>query len=67
MPSDDLEPMVEAVFDVVHDLYITFLARSFMLVDVPPIDRSMGGSSMYVPSLTQRNYSCMASHGIVLG
>lgn len=42
-PSDDLEPIVEAVFDVLHDLYTKFLARNFVLIDVPPIDRSPGG------------------------
>ena len=42
-PSDDLEPIVEAIFDVLHDLYTKFLARNFVLIDVPPIDRSPGG------------------------
>ncbi|KAF9651087.1 hypothetical protein BDM02DRAFT_961937 [Thelephora ganbajun] len=41
-PSDDLEPMVEAVFDILHDLYTKFSARNFVLIDVPPIDRSAG-------------------------
>ena len=43
MPSDDLEPIVEAVFDVLHNLYTKFFARNFVLIDVPPIDRSPGG------------------------
>lgn len=43
MPSDDLEPIVEAVFDVLHGLYTKFFARNFVLIDVPPINRSPGG------------------------
>lgn len=41
--SDDLEPIAEAIFDVLHDLYTKFFARNFVLIDVPPIDRSPGG------------------------
>ena len=41
--SDDLEPIVEAIFDVLHDLYTKSFARNFVLIDVPPIDRSPGG------------------------
>ena len=41
--SDELEPIVEAIFDVLHDLYVKFGARNFVLIDVIPIDRSPGG------------------------
>ncbi|KAF9793247.1 hypothetical protein BJ322DRAFT_1033711 [Thelephora terrestris] len=40
--SDDLEPIVEAIFDTMHDLYTKFSAKNFVLIDVPPIDRSPG-------------------------
>ncbi|KAK0461656.1 uncharacterized protein EV420DRAFT_1266339, partial [Desarmillaria tabescens] len=38
--SEELEPIVEVLFDAVHDLYVKAGARNFVLVDVPPIDRS---------------------------
>ncbi|KAK0206996.1 hypothetical protein DFS33DRAFT_1256362, partial [Desarmillaria ectypa] len=38
--SDELEPLVEALLDAVHDLYVKAGARNFVLVDVLPIDRS---------------------------
>ncbi|KIJ21202.1 carbohydrate esterase family 16 protein [Paxillus involutus ATCC 200175] len=38
--AEDLDSAVEALFDVVHRLYIDATARNFILVDVPPIDRS---------------------------
>lgn len=41
--ADDLEAVVEAVFDALHDLYIKAKARHFVLIDVPPIDRSPQG------------------------
>ena len=41
--ADELEPIVESVFDAVHDLYVKAGARNFVLVDVPPIDRSPQG------------------------
>ena len=42
-PSDDLEPVTEVIFDVLHDLYTKFGAKNFVLIDVPPVDRSPGG------------------------
>ena len=42
-PSDELEPIVEGIFDTLHDLYVKFGARNFVLIDVLPIDRSPGG------------------------
>ncbi|PBK66961.1 hypothetical protein ARMSODRAFT_889765, partial [Armillaria solidipes] len=39
---DELESIVEALLGAVHDLYIKAGARTFVLVDVPPIDRSPG-------------------------
>lgn len=41
--TDDLEAVVGAVFDAVHNLYIKAKARHFVLIDVPPIDRSPQG------------------------
>ncbi|KAF8835822.1 hypothetical protein BDN67DRAFT_984357 [Paxillus ammoniavirescens] len=38
--AQDLDSAVEAFFDVVHRLYINAMARNFILVGVPPIDRS---------------------------
>jgi lysophospholipase L1-like esterase len=43
-PSDELEQIVETIFDTLHDLYVTAGARNFVLIDVPPIDRSPGGN-----------------------
>ncbi|KAH9919903.1 uncharacterized protein B0H18DRAFT_1096021 [Fomitopsis serialis] len=38
--SDDLASILETIFDGVHDLYIKAGARNFVLIDVPPTDRS---------------------------
>jgi len=37
---DELEDSVEAVSDALHNLYVKAGARNFVLLDVPPIDRS---------------------------
>lgn len=41
----DLEPIVEQVLDAMHQLYIKWKGHSFLLVDVPPMHRSPGGTS----------------------
>jgi hypothetical protein len=41
--ADELELIFEQIFDTMHDLYIKWKARSFLLIDVPPIQRSPGG------------------------
>ncbi|KAM5539794.1 hypothetical protein V8D89_006607 [Ganoderma adspersum] len=38
--SDELESIVEGLFDALHQLYVQAGARNFVLFDVPPIDRS---------------------------
>ncbi|EKM74491.1 hypothetical protein AGABI1DRAFT_47884, partial [Agaricus bisporus var. burnettii JB137-S8] len=38
--SEALEFIVEDIFDTVHDLYVKAQARNFVLIDVPPVDRS---------------------------
>lgn len=53
-PAEDLEPIVEAVLDGVDDLYIKAGARSFVLVDIPPIDHS--------PQGVRTRYSCLFSY-----
>ncbi|PBL03007.1 hypothetical protein ARMGADRAFT_281021 [Armillaria gallica] len=40
--STSADVIVEALFGAVHDLYVKTGARNFVLVDVPPIDRSPG-------------------------
>ncbi|KAF7431187.1 hypothetical protein PC9H_006908 [Pleurotus ostreatus] len=40
MGSEDLESIVESIFDVLHRLYLKCNARNFILFDVPPTDRS---------------------------
>lgn len=37
---DELEAIVEQVFDAVHDLYVKAGGRNFVLIDIPPINRS---------------------------
>ncbi|KAJ8515619.1 hypothetical protein ONZ45_g6975 [Pleurotus djamor] len=37
---DDLEAIVEGIFDGIHELYDKSHARNFILFDVPPVDRS---------------------------
>ncbi|KAI6128911.1 hypothetical protein EDD16DRAFT_26463 [Pisolithus croceorrhizus] len=41
--SYDLESIVEYILDAVHELYVKAGARNFVLVNVPPIDRSPQG------------------------
>ena len=41
---DDLDTAMEPIFDVLHDLYVKAGARNFVLVDVPPSDRSPQGT-----------------------
>ncbi|KAL4261019.1 SGNH hydrolase superfamily protein [Pleurotus pulmonarius] len=40
MGSEDLESIVESIFDVLRRLYLKCQARNFVLFDVPPTDRS---------------------------
>ena len=40
---DDLETIVEAILNVAHDLYVKATARNFVLIDLPPINRSPQG------------------------
>ncbi|KDQ26342.1 carbohydrate esterase family 16 protein, partial [Pleurotus ostreatus PC15] len=40
MGTEDLESIVESIFDVLHRLYLKCNARNFILFDVPPTDRS---------------------------
>lgn len=41
--ADELEPIVEQIFDTMHELYVKWKARSFLLIDVPPMHNSPGG------------------------
>ena len=43
VPGEDLSSLVDVVFDAIHQLYIDVNARNFILVDVPPTDRSPAG------------------------
>ncbi|KAJ7156014.1 hypothetical protein C8R43DRAFT_818005, partial [Mycena crocata] len=40
---DELEPIVESVLDALHDLYTKAGGRKFVIIDVPPINRSPSG------------------------
>ncbi|KAF8154985.1 SGNH hydrolase-type esterase domain-containing protein [Crassisporium funariophilum] len=46
--ADELETIVERIFDAMHDLYVKWKARSFLLINVPPIQRSPGGKEMCI-------------------
>jgi len=49
---------VEAIFDTLHNLYVKIGARNFVLIDVPPIDRSPGGKgNLKCSSLIEPSYS----------
>lgn len=48
--SEALEFIVEDIFDTVHDLYVKAQARNFVLIDVPPVDRSPQGNSHSIQS-----------------
>ncbi|EAU88978.2 hypothetical protein CC1G_10674 [Coprinopsis cinerea okayama7 len=41
--ADDLEQIVERIFDALHDLYVKWKGKNFLLIDVPPMHRSPGG------------------------
>jgi len=43
IPGEDLSSSAEVLFDAIHRLYIGATARNFILVDVPPTDRSPAG------------------------
>lgn len=38
--ADELESVIETVIDAIHKLYVKIGARNFLLIDVPPINRS---------------------------
>lgn len=43
--EDDLEEMMEnSVIDALHTLYVKAHARNFLIIDIPPMGRSPGGS-----------------------
>jgi len=44
--ADELEQIVEQIFEAMHDLYTKWKARSFILIDVPPMHRSPIGKAM---------------------
>ena len=46
--ADDLGPIVEQIFEAMHDLYIKWKARAFLLIDVPPMHRSPGGNDVVI-------------------
>ncbi|KAF8799736.1 hypothetical protein BYT27DRAFT_7176126 [Phlegmacium glaucopus] len=46
--ADELEPIVEQIFDAMHDLCIKWKARYFLLIDLPPMQRSPGGIFMNI-------------------
>ncbi|KAF8055450.1 hypothetical protein FPV67DRAFT_1542034 [Lyophyllum atratum] len=46
--ADELDTIVERIFDAMHDLYVKWKARSFLLIDVPPMQRSPGGKDMCI-------------------
>lgn len=46
--ADELETIVERIFDAMHDLYVKWKARSFLLINVPPMQRSPGGKDMCI-------------------
>lgn len=43
--EDDLEEVIEnSVIDALHTLYVKAHARNFLIINIPPMDRSPGGS-----------------------
>jgi hypothetical protein len=62
---DELEQIVETIFDSLHDLYVKAGARNFVFVDVPPIDRSPGGSEdLTYPSLVESDFLHPAAESV---
>jgi hypothetical protein len=45
--EEELPDIVEKVFDAMHDLYTKWKARAFLLIDVPPMHRSPGGTDFH--------------------
>ncbi|EEB90652.1 hypothetical protein MPER_11112, partial [Moniliophthora perniciosa FA553] len=41
--EDELEPIIETLFDAVHVLFTKAGARNFLFIDVPPLDRTPAG------------------------
>ena len=42
--GDELDTIVENIFDALHHLYVKAGARNLILFDIPPIDRSPQGT-----------------------
>jgi len=56
---DELDPIIEKIFDTLHHLYVKTKARSFVLINVPPIDRSPQGIN-YSTHTEPLNPPCIA-------
>jgi len=41
--ANDLEAIIEKIFEAMHDLYVKWKVRSFVIMDIPPLERSPGG------------------------
>lgn len=48
IPGEDLSSLVEVLFDAIHQLYTSATARNFILVDIPPTDRSPAGKCSHI-------------------
>ena len=54
--ADELEQIVEQIFEVMHDLYIKWKAGVFLLIDVPPMHRSPGGDHVVISRILLLNH-----------
>jgi len=43
MSADELEDVVDTLFDAMHELYVKAGAINYLVMDVPPVGRSPGG------------------------
>lgn len=58
--ADELEPIVEQIFEAMHSLCIKWKARSFLLIDVPPMYRSPGGIDVVIHNDPATEIFCSA-------
>ena len=56
--TDELEPIVEQISMLIHGLYVEWKARSFLLLDVAPKERSPGGMLLRVLYLSSLPCPC---------
>lgn len=54
---EHLEPVIEQLFGIVQELYTSWTARCFLIIDVPPIERCPAGAWHIITVVGQPSFS----------